>query len=274
MLLRPGPYACAEWEMGGTPWWLLKNAPVKLRSTDPKYLEPAKRYLKEVGRVLAPLQVTKGGPILMVQVENEYGFFGNNKDYIHALRQAVVDGGFEVPLFDCNPTGMLGHGSPDDLFHVVNFGSNPDAGFDALRRHQPKGPLMCGEFYPGWFDTWGAPHHLGNTANYLRDLEIMLKRNGSFSIYMAHGGTSFGLWAGCDRPFKPDTSSYDYDAPISEAGWVTEKFHKTRELLSRYLLPGEISGGNPGRQSRHRLRAGHRDRRRVDFQQPARADRG
>ena len=104
---------------------------------------------------------------------------------------------------------------------------------------------MCGEFYPGWFDTWGAPHHLGNTPNYLRDLETMLKRNGSFSIYMAHGGTSFGLWAGCDRPFKPDTSSYDYDAPISEAGWVTEKFHKTRELLSRYLLPGETLGEIP-----------------------------
>jgi beta-galactosidase len=249
VILRPGPYSCAEWEMGGTPWWLLKKSPIKFRSSDPKYLEPAKRYLKEVGRVLAPLQVTQGGPILMVQVENEYGFFGNDKSYMNALRKAVLDAGFEVPLFDCNPTYKLGQGSPADLFHVVNFGSNPDQGFDALRKLQPKGPLMCGEFYPGWFDTWGAPHHRGNTETYLRDLETMLKRNGSFSIYMAHGGTTFGLWAGCDRPFKPDTSSYDYDAPISEAGWATDKFHQTRALLSRYLLPGEalteIPAGNP-----------------------------
>jgi beta-galactosidase len=245
VILRPGPYSCAEWEMGGTPWWLLKKSPISFRSNDPKYLEPAKRYLKEVGRVLAPLQVTKGGPILMVQVENEYGFFGTDKTYMNALRKAIVDAGFEVPLFDCNPTYKLGQGSPGDLFHVVNFGSNPNEGFDALRRLQPKGPLMCGEFYPGWFDTWGAPHHLGNTPGYLRDLETMLKRNGSFSIYMAHGGTTFGLWAGCDRPFKPDTSSYDYDAPISEAGWVTEKFHKTRELFARYLLPGESLGEIP-----------------------------
>jgi beta-galactosidase len=245
VILRPGPYSCAEWEMGGTPWWMLKKGPISFRSTDPKYLEPAKRYLNEVGRVLAPLQVTKGGPILMVQVENEYGFMGRDKNYVNTLRKTVVDAGFEVPLFDCNPTLKLGLGSPDDLFHVVNFGSNPKAGFAALRRIQPKGPLMCGEFYPGWFDTWGAPHHTGNTQTYLQDLETMLKDNGSFSIYMAHGGTSFGLWAGCDRPFKPDTSSYDYDAPISEAGWTTEKFHKTRELFARYLLPGETLGEIP-----------------------------
>jgi beta-galactosidase len=239
VILRPGPYSCAEWEMGGLPWWLLKQAPIKLRSSDPQYLRPAQRYLAEVGRVLAPLQVTRGGPILMVQVENEYGFYGNDLGYLNALRQTLVESGFDVPLFDCNPTALLGRGSPPDLFHVVNFGSNPNEGFDALRRIQPTGPLMCGEFYPGWFDTWGNPHHRGNLANYLRDLETMLNRNGSFSIYMAHGGTSFGLWAGCDRPFKPDTSSYDYDAPISEAGWVTEKFLKTRELLARHLLPGE-----------------------------------
>jgi beta-galactosidase len=98
---------------------------------------------------------------------------------------------------------------------------------------------MCGEFYPGWFDTWGSPHHTGNMARYLADLEYMLKAGGSFSIYMAHGGTTFGFWTGADHPFKPDTSSYDYDAPISEAGWATEKFFKTRELFGRYLLPGE-----------------------------------
>ena len=245
VLLRPGPYSCAEWEMGGTPWWLLKKAPITT-TLDRSKIPRTRQALPQGGRPRAgPDPSHQGRPDPEVQVENEYGFFGSDKNYINRLRNTLVDAGFEVPLFDCNPTYKLGQGSPEDLFHVVNFGSNPNEGFDALRHLQPKGPLMCGEFYPGWFDTWGAPHHLGNTPNYLQDLEIMLNRNGSFSIYMAHGGTSFGLWAGCDRPFKPDTSSYDYDAPISEAGWVTEKFHKTRELLSRYLLPGESLGEIP-----------------------------
>jgi len=241
VILRPGPYACAEWEMGGTPWWLLKYDDIKLRSRDPRYIEAAKRYFAEVARVLGPLQITQGGPILMVQVENEYGFYGKDADYMGELRQVFIDAGFDVPLFACNPVWNLKNGYRDDLFPVVNFGSDPAAAFKALREILPegKGPLMCGEFYPGWFDTWGAPHHTGNTEKYLTDLEYMLKHNASFSIYMAHGGTTFGMWAGCDRPFKPDTSSYDYDAPISEAGWTTDKFFKTRELFARYLNPGE-----------------------------------
>jgi beta-galactosidase len=218
VILRPGPYSCAEWEMGGFPWWLLKDEDIQLRTRDPRYIAAAKCYLQEVGRVLGPLQVTKGGPILMVQVENEYGFFGKDAAYMGELRQALLDAGFDVPLFDCNPPQHLKDGFRSDLFPVVNFGSDPANGFKALREVLPKGPLMCGEFYPGWFDTWGAPHHTGNTARYLADLEYMLKAGGSFSIYMAHGGTTFGFWTGADRPFKPDTSSYDYDAPISEAG--------------------------------------------------------
>src|ERR1022692_2175517 len=239
VILRPGPYACAEWEMGGFPWWLLKTEDIKLRTRDPRYLDAAKKYLKEVGRVLGPLQITHGGPILMVQVENEYGFYGKDADYMGELRQAMLYGGFDVPLFACNPPHTLKNGWRSDLFPVVNFGSDPAGGFKALREILPQGPLMCGEFYPGWFDTWGAPHHLGNEQKYLTDLEYMLKAGASFSIYMAHGGTTFGLWSGADRPFKPDTSSYDYDAPISEAGWPTPKFFQTRELFAKHLLPGE-----------------------------------
>jgi beta-galactosidase len=239
VILRPGPYACAEWEMGGTPWWLLKYDDIQLRTRDPRYVGAAKRYFAEVARVLGPLQITQGGPILMVQVENEYGFFGKDAEYMGDLRQVFIDAGFDVPLFACNPPYALKNGCRKDLFPVVNFGSDPANGFKALREILPQGPLMCGEFYPGWFDTWGQPHHLGKTDKYLADLKYMLEAGASFSIYMAHGGTTFGLWAGCDRPFKPDTSSYDYDAPISEAGWTTPKFFQTRELFAQYLLPGE-----------------------------------
>jgi beta-galactosidase len=247
VILRPGPYACAEWEMGGFPWWLLKHDDIKLRTRDPRYVEPAKRYLKEVGRVLGDLQVTRGGPILMVQVENEYGFYGKDSEYMGELRQALLDAGFDVPLFACNPKQHLKDGYRSDLFPVVNFGSDPEGGFKALREILPKGPLMCGEFYPGWFDTWGAPHHTGNTPRYLKDLGYMLKVGASFSIYMAHGGTTFGFYTGADRPFKPDTSSYDYDAPISEAGWATPKFEESRALLSKYLLPGETLPDAPAK---------------------------
>lgn len=239
VILRPGPYACAEWEMGGLPWWLLKKDGIKLRTRDPDFMAACRTWLTEVGRVLGPMQITHGGPILMVQVENEYGFYADDAQYMGEMRQALLDGGFDVPLFACNPPYALRKGLRSDLFNVVNFGKDPADGFKALREIQPKGPLMCGEFYPGWFDTWGFPHHLGNTPQYLADLEYMLKNNASFSIYMAHGGTTFGLWSGADRPFKPDTSSYDYDAPISEAGWVGEKFKATRDLMAKYLLPGE-----------------------------------
>ncbi|MEZ0297370.1 MAG: beta-galactosidase [Candidatus Methylacidiphilales bacterium] len=240
VILRPGPYSCAEWEMGGMPWWLVKHDTNVLRTTHPAFLNPAVRYIKEVGRVLAPVQITQGGPLLMVQVENEYGSFGGDAEYMGALRQATIDAGFDVPLFACNPQGALANGFRGDLFQVVNFGAHaaPQA-FEALRRFQTTGPLMNGEYYPGWFDTWGGMHRTGEARTIVDDLDYMLKHRHSFSIYMAHGGTSFGMWAGADRPFKPDTSSYDYDAPISEAGWVTPKFTAIRELFAKYLQAGE-----------------------------------
>ena len=239
VILRPGPYACAEWEMGGTPWWMLKDDGVGLRSRDPRYLGPAKAYLKEVGRELGPLQITHGGPIIMAQVENEYGFFGKDAQYVDEIRKALIDAGFNVPLFQCNPPDQMKNGLLTNLFQAGNFGSDVTNNFAKVRKLQPAGPLICSEFYPGWFDTWGQPHHTGKPENYLPNLKLMLDLGASFSIYMAHGGTTFGLWAGCDKPFKPDTSSYDYDAPISEAGWATPKFFQTRELFAKYLLPGE-----------------------------------
>jgi beta-galactosidase len=145
VILRPGPYACAEWEMGGFPWWLLNEDDIKLRSRDLQYLSAVRRYFKEVGRVLSPLQITKGGPIVMVQVENEYGFYGKDAAYMGELRQALLDSGFDVTLFSCNPPYALKNGYRSDLFPVVNFGSDPRNGFKALRAILPEGPLMCGD---------------------------------------------------------------------------------------------------------------------------------
>jgi beta-galactosidase len=240
VLLRPGPYSCAEWEMGGLPWWLLKRENVRLRSSDPLFLEPATQYLREVGRVLGPQQITHGGPILMVQVENEYGSFGNDAAYMGALRQALIGGGFEAPLFACNPVGDLANGWRDDLFQVVNFGAGAmRTAFERLREFQPTGPLMNGEYYPAWFDMWGRRHRTGPSGPVVADIQAMLKDNRSFSLYMAHGGTSFGLWAGADRPFSPDTTSYDYDAPISESGSITPKFDAIRVAMSQRLSAEE-----------------------------------
>ena len=247
VILRPGPYACAEWEMGGLPWWLLKHpGDAFLRTRDEAYLGPAQRWLKEVGRMLGPLQITQGGPILMVQVENEYGFFGDDLDYLRALRQALLNAGFDVPLFQCNPTNAVARTQIPELLSVANFGSDPQAGFKALAAVQ-QGPLMCGEYYSGWFDTWGAPHRRGGVEGATADIAAMLKANGSFSLYMAHGGTTFGLWGGCDRPFRPDTTSYDYDAPIGEAGWIGEKFAAYRAAMTPFLAPGETLPEPPPR---------------------------
>jgi beta-galactosidase len=158
----------------------------------------------------------------------------------------LLDAGFDVPLFQCNPTNAVARTHIPELFTVANFGSDPAAGFKALDAVQ-KGPRMCGEYYSGWFDTWGAPHHGGTVEGATKDIAAMLKANGSFSLYMAHGGTTFGLWGGCDRPFRPDTTSYDYDAPIGEAGWIGEKFDAYRAAITPFLAPGETLPEPPPR---------------------------
>lgn len=239
-ILRPGPYSCAEWEFGGFPWWLLKDKSMKVRTQHPYFLARAKKYLMEVGRELASQQIDHGGNILMVQVENEYGSYGSDKEYMLLLKKYLEEAGFTVPLFHCDGPVQLKNDHPEGLFAVVNFGSNPAASFEALRKIQPTGPLMCGEYYPGWFDSWGRPHHHGDTERIVKELKYMLDHKASFSIYMAHGGTSFGTYSGANAPpFLPQTSSYDYDAPINEAGNPTEKFFAIRELFKNYLQEGE-----------------------------------
>lgn len=241
VILRPGPYSCAEWEFGGLPWWLLGNGAIPLRTRDKRFMEPTKRYLKRVGEELRNLQVTHGGPILMVQDENEYGFFGKDGEYLREIYQTLREAGFDVPIFTCNPATQLKNGVIDEVFKVVNFGANPQNGYAKLREVLPSGPLMCGEYYPAWFDSWGQRHHTKPVKNMLDDIDYMLSVGGSFSLYMAHGGTTFGWWAGCNSPFQPQTSSYDYEAPISEQGRVTPKFWALRDLLKKYMTPAELA---------------------------------
>ena len=251
VILRPGPYSCAEWEGGGAPWWLMgewetgtgergTEKPISMRSSDPRWLVPATNWLHAVGRELASLQVTKGGPILMVQVENEYGLHGNDVGYIRALRESVIDAGFGVPLYACNPPRVIQNGFVPELFQAANFSADPEQRFEIVRKYQPKGPLMCAEYYPAWFDTWGQAHHPPKSdRQFFGPIDWMFEHRASFSLYMAHGGTSFGGWSGCRNPFVPNVTSYDYEAPINEHGLANPSFAKYRERAAKYLNPGE-----------------------------------
>ena len=243
VIVRPGPYVCAEWEMGGLPWWLLKKKDVALRTLDPYYMERVGIFMKEVGKQLAPLQVDKGGNIIMVQVENEYGSYGTDKPYVSAVRDLVRESGFtDVPLFQCDWSSNFTNNALDDLIWTVNFGTgaNIDQQFKKLKELRPETPLMCSEFWSGWFDHWGRKHETRPAKDMVQGIKDMLDRNISFSLYMTHGGTTFGHWGGANNPaYSAMCSSYDYDAPISEAGWTTEKFFLLRDLLKNYLSAGE-----------------------------------
>ena len=243
VIVRPGPYVCAEWEMGGLPWWLLKKKDVALRTLDPYYMERVGIFMKEVGKQLAPLQVDKGGNIIMVQVENEYGSYGIDKPYVSAVRDLVRESGFtDVPLFQCDWSSNFTNNALDDLIWTVNFGTgaNIDQQFKKLKELRPETPLMCSEFWSGWFDHWGRKHETRPAKDMVQGIKDMLDRNISFSLYMTHGGTTFGHWGGANNPaYSAMCSSYDYDAPISEAGWTTEKFFLLRDLLKNYLPAGE-----------------------------------
>lgn len=243
VIVRPGPYVCAEWEMGGLPWWLLKKKDVKLREQDPYYMERTRLFMNEVGKQLSGLQITKGGNIIMVQVENEYGAFGADKPYIAAIRDIVKGAGFnEVPLFQCDWNSNFENNALEDLTWTINFGTgaNIDDQFRRLLELRPNTPLMCSEFWSGWFDHWGAKHETRSAETLVSGMKEMLDRNISFSLYMTHGGTSFGHWGGANFPnFSPTCTSYDYDAPIGESGNITPKYYEVRNLLKNYLPEGQ-----------------------------------
>ncbi len=238
VIVRPGPYVCAEWEMGGLPWWLLKKKDIKLRELDPYFIERVRIFEKEVGRQLASLTIQNGGPIIMVQVENEYGSYGEDKAYVSTIRDIVKESGFDkVALFQCDWASNFTKNGLDDLVWTMNFGTgaNIDDQFRQLSELRPDAPKMCSEFWSGWFDKWGARHETRLAKAMVEGIDEMLSKGISFSLYMTHGGTSFGHWAGANSPgFAPDVTSYDYDAPINEYGQATPKYYELRETLAKY----------------------------------------
>ncbi len=238
VIVRPGPYVCAEWEMGGLPWWLLKKKDIKLRERDPYFMERVKIFEQKVGEQLAPLTIQKGGPIIMVQVENEYGSYGEDKPYVSEIRDCLRGiYGKELELFQCDWSSNFEKNGLDDLTWTMNFGTgaNIDQQFRRLGELRPNAPKMCSEFWSGWFDKWGARHETRPAKDMVEGMDEMLSKGISFSLYMTHGGTSFGHWAGANSPgFAPDVTSYDYDAPINEYGQATPKFWELRKMMQKY----------------------------------------
>ena len=238
VIVRPGPYVCAEWEMGGLPWWLLKKKDIRLREQDPYFMERYRIFAKKLGEQIGDLTIEKGGPIIMVQVENEYGSYGEDKPYVAAIRDIIRESGFDkVTLFQCDWSSNFTKNGLDDLVWTMNFGTgaNIQNEFKPLKELRPESPLMCSEFWSGWFDKWGGRHETRGSKEMVGGLKEMLDNGISFSLYMTHGGTSWGHWAGANSPgFSPDVTSYDYDAPINEAGQTTPKYMELREMLAEY----------------------------------------
>lgn len=235
VILRPGPYVCSEWEFGGMPSWLLKDGDIKLRSTDPKFMQPAQRWLHRLGQELAPLQLNRGGNIIAVQVENEYGSFGHDPAYLTQIRKDLIDSGFNASMFFTSDSAEQ-PGSLPDLLKVINFGvGHAQEKFAKLHTWQSSGPYMAGEYWDGWFDHWGGPHHVADPAQVATETAWMLKQGYSLNFYMFHGGTSFGWMNGAnwdDNSYQPDVTSYDYDVPLDESGRPSPKYDALRKVIA------------------------------------------
>lgn len=242
-IVRPGPYICAEWENGGLPEWVTGPLGSRIRTSDGEYLRLVDGWFDRVLPQVVDRQVDRGGPVIMVQVENEYGSYGSDAVYLRHLADGLRARGVTVPLFtsDGPEDHMLTGGSVPGVLATANFGSGAVEAFDTLRRHQSTGPLMCMEFWCGWFSHWGEQPVVRDAADAATALREILDHGASVNIYMAHGGTNFAGWAGANRGgdlhdgvLQPTVTSYDYDAPIDEFGRPTAKFHAFRDVLAAY----------------------------------------
>ncbi|WP_434968689.1 glycoside hydrolase family 35 protein [Microbacterium sp. bgisy207] len=244
-IVRPGPYICAEWHNGGLPVWLTSTPGIGLRRSEPQYLAAVTEYLQRVYEIVTPRQIDQGGNVILVQIENEYGAYGADVAYLEELVRVTEAAGITVPLttVDQPMPDMLRNGSLPTLHRTGSFGSKATERLATLREHQPTGPLMCSEFWDGWFDWWGGVHHTTDAAASAAELEDLLAAGASVNIYMFHGGTNFGTTNGANDKgrYAPIVTSYDYDAPLDEAGNPTEKFHAFREVIARYTeVPAEL----------------------------------
>ncbi len=238
VILRPGPYACAEWDFGGLPAWLLAKPNIRVRTADPAFLQPAINYLNQISEIILPHQITRGGNVIMVQVENEYGSYGKDAPYLLALRDAWRANGLEVPLntSDGPSKDMLNNGSIPGCVVGLDPGANA-ADFATAKKYRPDVPAFCAEYYPGWLTHWGEPWARADTLELLKDLTWLIENKKSWSLYVLHGGTNFDFYAGANFSvtYQPDITSYDYDAPIREDGTLTPKYFAIRRLLARTL---------------------------------------
>jgi beta-galactosidase len=239
VILRPGPYVCAEWDFGGLPAWLLEGDGARVRTRDESYMAPVRRWLARLGEELAPLQRSRGGPIIAVQLENEYGAFGNDARYLHAMREALDGAGFgDSPYFTIDQPADLKAGALPGIPAAVTFApGNLDAAMASLRTLRDDAPLACGEYWAGWFDHWGEPHADEDVETQVHDVRRMLTDGCSLNVYMFHGGTNTAFYNGAntdDRTgaYRPDVTSYDYLAALDEAGRPTPKYYAFRDAIS------------------------------------------
>jgi beta-galactosidase len=242
VLLRPGPYVCAEWDFGGLPPYLLTDPELRVRSLYPRYMAAVERYLERLASVVAPLQVTRGGPVLMLQIENEYGSYGNDRAYMQRLREIWKSHGIDVPFFtgDGPTPHMLEAGSLKGAAIGLDSGSS-EQDFELARRLFPGVPVFSSETYPGWLTHWGEAWARPSMKDLLKEVTFLLEGRKSFNFYVAHGGTNFGFTAGANsggKGYEPDVTSYDYDAPIDEQGRATPKYQALRELIAAHLAAG------------------------------------
>lgn len=242
VILRPSPYICAEWEFGGFPAWLLKEDGMKLRCTYKPYLDHVKNYYDKLMPYIKKYMYDNGGPVIMMQIENEYGYYGDDHEYMKWLYDLISSYGIEVPLFtsDGPYDDAFRGGKVPGVLQTGNFGSHAKERFDFMRKYVD-GPLSCMEFWLGWFDDWGSGfHHTTSVEQNVKDFAYMLD-NGNVNIYMFQGGTNFGFMNGSNYYDKltPDVTSYDYDAILTEDGQITDKYIAfQKEISKRYGLPG------------------------------------